>query len=389
MHKGRNIIVLIAPTRAYDRGLLRGFARYANLHGPWIIHREAPFDRQWDWQEKVTPRLRSGEIDGIIMREPERLEEIMESGVPAICAPYSRRVVPGMINVVTDNAAVGRMGAQHLRACEFRHFAFVGLDGFLWSQERYNSFRQALQQEGHPVHLYQPPQAEETQQQWELELPFMVEWLTSLPKPVGIMTCNDERSHHVSDACRAAGIAVPGSVAILGADDDEITCGLSNPPLSSIALNPEDAAFRAAGLLDHLMAGRTIPEYIVVGEPSHHVTRQSTDITAVDDRITAEALRFIKTHSARDIHVPEIAEAVTLSRRTLEEHFQEVMGESLQGEINIARANRVATMLLETQLSVSQIGEQLGFSSTKQLTRLFKQQTQLTPTAYRQKHDHA
>ena len=291
-----------------------------------------------------------------------------------------------MINIVTDNAAVGRMGARHLLACEFRHFAYCGLDGFLWSEERCISFCQVLQHAGHRVHLYQPPQTEEAPKQWEVELPCMTEWLLSLPMPVGIMTCNDERSHHVSDACRAAGIAVPGSVAIVGVDNDEITCGLSNPPLSSIALNPEDAAFRAAGLLDDLMAGRNIPEYIVIGKPSHQVTRQSTDITAVGDRVAAEALRYVKTHCARDIHVTEVAEAVTLSRRALEEHFQQVMGESLHSEINRARANRVATMLLETQLSVSQIAEKLGFSSIKQLTRLFKQQMQLTPTAYRQKY---
>ena len=152
MHKGKNVIVLIAPARAYDRGLLRGFARYANLHGPWIINRDPAFDRQGDWQDNVTPRLRSGEIDGIIMREPERLEEIMQLDVPAICAPYSRRVVPGMINIVTDNAAVGRMGARHLLACEFRHFAYCGLDGFLWSEERCISFCQVLQHAGHRVH---------------------------------------------------------------------------------------------------------------------------------------------------------------------------------------------------------------------------------------------
>jgi len=57
----------------------------------------------------------------------------------------------------------------------------------------------------------------------------MVNWLVSLPKPVGIMACNDDRSQHVSDACQAANISVPNNVAIIGVDNDEMICCLANP----------------------------------------------------------------------------------------------------------------------------------------------------------------
>ncbi|MCP4454887.1 MAG: substrate-binding domain-containing protein [Planctomycetes bacterium] len=56
------------------------------------------------------------------------------------------------------------------------------------------------------------------------------------------MTCNDDRGRQAIDTCSAAGLDVPVGVAVVGVDDDELLCHLSNPPLSSVALsNPCDA----------------------------------------------------------------------------------------------------------------------------------------------------
>lgn len=388
MLEARKIIVLIVPARAYDRGLLRGIARYANLHGPWIFYREPPFYRHASWRERVSAHLRSGDVDGVIMREPERIEEIVQAGVPAVCAPYTRWVIPDLVNVVTDNAAVGRMGAQHLLACEFRHFAFCGFDDIHWSRKRCEGFCKAIKEAGFDIHMYQQPSARGVRHLWERELPVIIKWLVSLPKPVGIMTCNDDRSQHVSDACQAADIHIPGEVAIIGVDNDDMICSLANPPLSSIALNPETMGYEAAGLLDKLMAGQDVEDCLVVGQPTHVIARQSTDITVVEDSVVTVAIRYVKLHCAREVQVTEVAEAVCVSRRTLEEHFHRVVRRSVYSEISRARADRVAKLLVETNLSISQIADKLGFSSIKQLDRMFKQQTSLTPTAYRHKYGH-
>jgi len=45
MFKAPKVILLIAPTRAFDRGLLQGLARYANECGPWTFYREPPTSR--------------------------------------------------------------------------------------------------------------------------------------------------------------------------------------------------------------------------------------------------------------------------------------------------------------------------------------------------------
>src|SRR5262249_56215211 len=60
-------------------------------------------------------------------------------------------------------------------------------------------------------------------------------WIEDLPKPVGLMACNDIRGQQVLNACREVEIAVPEDVAVLGVDNADVLCDLSYPPLSSVA----------------------------------------------------------------------------------------------------------------------------------------------------------
>jgi LacI family transcriptional regulator len=78
------------------------------------------------------------------------------------------------------------------------------------------------------------------------------------------MACNGEMGNEVIAACQLGGLAVPDGIAIIEVDNDELVCGLFDPPLSSIAINFERAGYEAAGVLDRLMRGsRRVPSRIV------------------------------------------------------------------------------------------------------------------------------
>jgi len=386
MFRARKVILLIAPTRAFDRELLQGIARYANERGPWTFYREPPHYQAVDWKEKVTDRLSSGQADGIIMREPERIEEIIRRKIPGICAPVTKRTIEGFINIIIDNDAVGTLGAEHLLQCGFRHFAYCGLENIYWSAKRGEAFQKRVAEAGFACRIYQPLKALGMQALWEKEEPLLVAWLQSLPKPVGIMACNDDRSQHVLDACHAARIHVPSEVAILGVDDDEFICRLANPALSSICLNAEKLGYRAAELLDRVMAGEACRETTIEGLPTHVVARSSTDILLVEDREVSEAIRFIRRHADRPLQVDDVAEAVTLSRRSLQQKFSKAIGRSVHSQILRERVNRITQLLVETDGTVAQIAEKMCFSSVKQLDRVFTRFQGTTPTAYRLRH---
>jgi LacI family transcriptional regulator len=383
MFRSPKIILLIAPTRAFDRGLLQGIARYANEYGPWTFYREPPHYQAIDWKKKVSDRLRSGQVDGIIMREPERIDEIIRCGIPGICAPVTRRTVDGFISIAIDNDAVGKLGAEHLLHCGFRHFAYCGFAGIYWSLKRGEAFQSRIAQAGYRCRMYDPPKSRGVQALWEKELPLLVDWLKSLPKPVGVMACNDDRSQHVLEACYAARIHVPSEVAIIGVDNDEFICRLANPPLSSICLNPERLGYQAAQLLDRIMAEKGDCNATVEGGPTHVVARSSTDILLVEDKEMAEAVRFIRENADRPLQVDDIAAAVGLSRRTLQHRFANAVGRSVHSQVLRERVNRITQLLVDTDLTVAQIADELNFSSPKQLDRVFTKFQGVPPTVYR------
>jgi LacI family transcriptional regulator len=119
--------------------------------------------------------------------------------------------------------------------------------------------------------------------------------------------------------------------------------------------------------------------------PLHIATRQSTDIIATEDKLVAEAVKFINDHSREMIQVSDVAEAVALSRRTLEQRFRRALGRSVLEEIKYHRVNQMANMLIGTNLSISQIAQLLGYPDASNISRYFKQQKGINPLEYRKK----
>ena len=126
----------------------------------------------------------------------------------------------------------------------------------------------------------------------------MAAWLKSLPKPAAILACNDNRGRQVLEAGHLARLLIPDEVAVVGVDNDEMICTLSDPPLSSVALNLENAGYQAAEFLDTLMDNPKVAPRQIPVEARWIVSRRSTDVFALDDPYVAAAVRFIRAHAA-------------------------------------------------------------------------------------------
>ena len=165
-------------------------------------------------------------------------------------------------------------------------------------------------------------------------------------------------------------------------DNDILVCDFSDPPLSSIALNVEKAGYETAKLLDGLMAGERMAGQKIMVDPTHIVTRQSTDIVAIDDPDIVKAIRFIRNNAHKPIQVSDVANAVALSRRILEKRFRKILNRSVYKEIRKTRVNRCIQMLIETNLSISEIAQSMG-SGIEHISRYFRQDTGMSLSAYR------
>lgn len=376
MNKIPRVILLIESSRATGRALLRGIANYCHHHGPWSFYWEPGSMR------KARPTLHTLKADGIILRDVEHVEEVTAEGIPAVVVGHGRKEFAGMANVVTDSEAIGRMAAEHLLGCGFRHFAFCGYSETSWSEARCESFTRRLNQAGFEVQAHFAP-AMETEGAWRKVRNSILRWLRPLPKPIGLLGCNDDLAKEVIEACTLAGLRVPDDVAVIGADNDEVVCGICNPPMSSVAINFERAGYEAAQVLSAMMAGaRNHPSRILVSA-THVVPRRSTDILAVEDEHLAKALQFIRDHARTGLTVGSAARAAGVSRRVLEKRFRGILNRSALEEIRRTRTDLIARMLVETTLPVAEIAESLGFDDLQHVARYFRAGKGISPLAYR------
>src|SRR5438477_365406 len=83
-------------------------------------------------------------------------------------------------------------------------------------------------------------------------------------------------------ACRRLGLAVPDEVAVIGVDNDELLCELSDPPLTSVIPNMHRTGYEAAALLDQMIAGKTARGETHLIPPLGIATRQSTDVLVIE-----------------------------------------------------------------------------------------------------------
>lgn len=374
------VILRIETSVAYGRGLLSGIAKYSRIHGPWAFYSEPGHE------ETALPRLEKWGASGIITRIPDikKTQQFIIKGLPAILVPLEEEI-PDFPNIIDDCVTAGRMAAEHLLDRGFWKFAYCGFSDMHWSRERRESFSKRIAEAGFETHCYERPRAK-VQRLYEKELALLANWLKSLPKPVGLMTCDDEHGRHTIEACKIAGLHVPEQVAIIGTDNDELVCELCDPPLSSVAVNTERAGYEAAELLDKMMAGRKMKNKNIIVHPTHIVTRQSTDILAIEDHDVVQAVRFIRQHTKEPIQVSDVVDAVTLSRRVLEKRFRKVLNRSVLEEIRRVRIAQVVWMLIDTNLSISQIASALGYPSVKHIARYFRQEKAVSLVAYRKQY---
>jgi LacI family transcriptional regulator len=391
MNKRPRIAVLVESTRAYGRGLLAGIASYVRQHESWTIY----------WQERSLrdppPRwLRGWDGHGVIARiaTHELARALRSLQLPTVDL-YGWLPNGDWPCVRTDNARVARLAADHLLERGFRHIAYCGFKGVNYSEERLPLFQQCTSDAGLRCHVYQytrfPPSADlaAREQQGVLYRNDLACWLAGLPKPVGILACNDICGQQVLSACRELGLPVPDQVAVLGVDNDDVLCNLSDPPLSSVDPSSTRIGFEAAAKLSRMLSGRAAPRRTVLVEPRGIVTRRSTDVLAIEDAEIADVVRLIRARACTGLTVAELLESCSLSASSLERRFTRLLGRSPKAEIVRVRLQHVVELLAEPDLSLAAIAAQSGFNHPEYLSAVFKKNFGMSPGQYRRRILHA
>lgn len=378
----RHVALLIETSGSYGRGILQGIAKYNRAIGGWstFVRPHGPGDAPPAW-------LKDWAGDGMIVRidSKQTAELVRKTKVPVVNVRVTASEYP-FPYVTVNNAEIGAMAARHLLERGLRHFGIYsrpsGVNPTL--DERCESFQRAIIEAGFACDTFLPNKSVKAVG-WEQQQDTLAGWLRALPRPLGVMACNDEFGLHVLDACRRCNAVVPDDIAVVGVDNDEPLCELAIPPLSSIDPNTESIGYEAAQMLDAMMAGgKKSRDYKPLKlKPRGVVTRRSTDVVASEDEEVARAARFIRDNACQGLQVVDVLAHVGMSRASLQQRMKQILGRTIHQEIQRVRLHKVKDRLLTPGLTIKQVARESGFASVQYMTRVFHAVTGETPAQYR------
>ncbi len=379
------IVLLLDFTEEYNKNLLRGIIRYSREFGPWVFFRMPIYYRETIGIDGILKSALDWGAKGLIgqLHSDSEVWKFTNAGISVIAQDFEERFkdVPNITGLYRET---GRLGAAYFIKKGFKNYAFYGFESMVWSRERAEGFEEKIKEAGYSVHYFEHKQSR-SMDLWYYKPSALSRWLKSLPKPIAIMTCDDNQGLHITEAGRQAGIRIPEDVAVLGVDNDESICFLSDPHLSSISLDVEKGGYQAAQLMQEMIADGTKGFYNILIGPTHIKTRASTDIYSTNDHHIVSALKYIHLNIDKNLKVDHLLKEVPLSRRALEKRFILTTGYPVYKYIYRLRIEKFAEKLLETDMSITEIAQELGLNDTKNIARQFRQIRGLTPIEFRKK----
>ena len=375
----RQVAVLVETEDSWGCSVIRGIADYSQHHGHWNLLID-PRDHE---QRSALPDLWNG--DGIIARIGSRtqLQQIRDRAIATVNVDTVFEGLDDIYDVITDDTARAEMAFAHLRDRGFEQFAYFAPPSRKYSNKRGREFVALVKQAGFECREYKPGYRVGRKIGWEEQQRRVSRWLATLNSPVAILTADAHCGRQLAEICYLGSIRVPDEVAILAGDTDELMCDVCTPPLSSVAVAGRRIGYEAAAVLDRYMQGQALTPGPRMVPPEGVISRQSTDILAIDDEVVVHALRYIQSHAFHDIAVKDILREVPVSRRSLEIQFQKYLGRSPAEEIRRVRLEKGKSMLSRTELPIGEIATACGFSNATRFGVAFRKRFQQTPLEYR------
>jgi AraC-like DNA-binding protein len=120
---------------------------------------------------------------------------------------------------------------------------------------------------------------------------------------------------------------------------------------------------------------------------AHINVRRSDEIelsrVGIVDRRLRRAIEFMHDNCERELGLAEIAAAAYLSAFHFARLFKKITGATPHTYLAALRVERARRLLVETDLSITEVGARVGYASQSHFTKLFREATGLTPRAFR------
>ena len=381
----KKIAIVVESSRAYGRAIIEGIAAYAQKTGEWTLNLLSD-------DEATEEELRLH--DGVIARIANEVHarRFTRAKIPVVDV-FCNHTRPGFGMVDADHAEIGRKAANFFRSRGFTNFAFFGIPGATFSDDRAKAFAAACPNK---PFIYGNG----------LEFPFAKDlifreradrigdaatirkWVRKLPKPIAVFCCSDVRAFQLQRIVISCGFDVPKDFVLLGVDNDTMICSFAKVPISSIDPNAFRIGHNAARMLDVMIkkAPMQKPHGIHRIHCGEIVERTSSEYLPVDPPWLGKVMLHIEKNMSSPVSASEIFALAERAPASVEKAFKEHFGVPVQTYVNIVKLTEAKRLLLETDLRISEIAYQCGYTTPQYFCRLFGNYYHTTPKDLRKGH---
>ena len=372
------ILLLTDYSQESERRFLNGFVKYTDTQGGCIFYPMSHLvsDKK-DNSQEIISFARKFKVDAILGRWPNiDTAEAKKLGIPIFLRTYKEEYSD--FPMLTGHyKEFGAYAANYFIKQNFDNYAFIGLDGILWSEDRLEGYSEQIRRVLKKASRYEAAD-------FQAEAASISQWLHALPKPTAMLACNDYVARQVTELCLLENIRIPEDISLLGVDNDEFMCNISSPTLSSIKLNFEKHGFELAKILFKMVReGQTWPARIPV-EAVGVVERMSTKPKVISDPYIREIVEFITHNYRSDIDIRKLISFIPLSRRAIEIKFKKEMHPyTITSFITKLRLEHFCHLLESSDMPISEAAEKSGFIDTTNFSTIFRKNKGMTPSEYR------
>jgi signal transduction histidine kinase/DNA-binding response OmpR family regulator/ligand-binding sensor domain-containing protein len=201
-----------------------------------------------------------------------------------------------------------------------------------------------------------------------------------MPEKDGFEVChflkNDERTSHI-----------PVILLTAKADETSKLTGLRGGADAYLAkpFNPEELLIRAHKLIE--LRKKLQGHYLRVSglDPQDNDLPASKKELTADEKFVQKVRELIEANLDNAAYaVPDLFTELGMSRTQLHRKMTSLTSYPAARFIRLVRVDRAKKMLLETELNISEVGYQTGFSTPDYFSKVFRKETGMTPGDYRQ-----
>lgn len=106
--------------------------------------------------------------------------------------------------------------------------------------------------------------------------------------------------------------------------------------------------------------------------------------SAVNQRKMQEAINYLYRNYMRSVDMAEVSNHISMNYTMFSVEFKKFTGQKFPAWLNKLRIEKARKLILEENLKLNEVGVKVGFDDAARFTRVFREETGMTPSAYRE-----